>query len=154
MLRVSLLAALAALAALACGPRPPQPAPTGTSHVAPLAPADAVVTAPLDQDLPRLAARSLAMYQDVAKLFAAVGEDCAAATAKLGAFEATYHDVVSANAKVLHDGRAKELKVALEPHAEPIDFAAKSIAQSATMAKCSADVGFEKAFDALFEVPP
>lgn len=144
MLRVSLLAALA------CGPRPPQPAPTGTSHVAP---ADAAVTAPLDQDLPRLAARTLAMDQDVAKLFAAVGEDCAVATAKLGAFEgATYHDAVAANAKVLHDGRAKELRVTLEPHAEPIDFAAKSIAQSATMAKCSADVGFEKAFDALFEV--
>ena len=153
MLRVSWLAA--ALALVACGPKPPPPPATGTSHATPpAAPADAPIPGPLDQDLPRLAARTLAMYQDVAKLFATTGEDCAAATAKLGDFEATYRDVVAANAKVLRDGRAKELRAALEPHAEPFDFAAKSIAQSPAMTKCSPDPAFETAFDALFEVPP
>ncbi len=148
---------LAVAATAACGTRPPSPAPApGSTHttVAPSDAAEPIAPASLDQDLPRLADRTLALYQDTAKLFAAVGEDCSAAASRLAELQATYRDAVAANAKVLHDGRAKELRAAIAPHSDAFDAAAKAIAQSPTMAKCSQDAAFEKAFDALFEVPP
>jgi ABC-type transporter Mla subunit MlaD len=117
--------------------------------------ADAAVdAAPLDQDLSRLAERSLAMYQDVAKAFAATGQDCAAATARLRQLAAAYRDVVTANAKVLHDGRAKQLRAALEPHDEAFNRSAQAVVQSPTMSSCSRDAAFAKAFDELLEAPP
>ncbi len=151
-----MLRLMLAVAAAACGTRPPPPAPApGTTHTV-TAPADAAPAppTPLDRDLPRLAERTLALYEDAAKVFAAVGEDCAAATSRLAELQTPYRDVVAANAKVLHDGRAKELRAAIAPHSDAFDAAAKAIAQSPTMTKCSQDAGFEKAFDALFEVPP
>jgi len=75
----------------------------------------------LDQDLPRLAQRATTLYQEVASAFATAGVDCAAATARLVALQQTYADVIAANAKILHDGRARELRAALEPHAEALD---------------------------------
>ena len=118
--------------------------------------ADAAVadTPPLDQDLPRLVERAIAMYQDIAKALTASGTDCAAATAKLGQVTAGYRDVVAANAKVLHDGRAKELKAALEPHGDAFDAGARAIMQSPTMSKCSQDPAFTKALDQLLEASP
>lgn len=114
-------------------------------------PADA---GPLDRDLPRLIDRSLAMYRDIAAAFAASGEDCAAATAKLGELAARDRDVVTANAKVLHDGRGAELRAALEPHGETFDASARAIMQSPTLARCAQDPTFARAFDQLFEAPP
>lgn len=123
--------------------KPTQPAPT--PDAAPVA---------LDQDLPRLAARATQLYQKVAEAFASAGANCAAATSDLGALQLTYADVVAANAKVLHDGRARELRTALEPHAEALDAAAKAIVESTTMAKCSADRAFTNTFDELVGAPP
>jgi hypothetical protein len=143
------------VAALACS-RPP-PAPRGESaHATAVADAgvSAVDAAPLDQDLPRLVERAIAMYQDIAKAFAASGQDCAAATAKLGQLAGSYRDVVAANAKVLHDGRAKELKAALAPHADAFDAGARSLMQSATMSKCGQDAAFTRALDQLLEASP
>jgi hypothetical protein len=101
MTRIACVAIIATSlgAAGGCGGRPP-PSPSGGAAQL----ADAAVDAPpLDQDLPRLAARGVKLYEEVARAFEAAGEDCAAATAKLGALTKTYEDVVAANAKVLHE---------------------------------------------------
>jgi hypothetical protein len=146
--------ALAALGALAACPQP-APAPISTTTpVAPIVVADAGPDAPLDRDLSRLAARATKLYQDVAAAFTEAGADCAAASSKLGALQTTYADVVAANAKVLHEGRARELRVALEPHSDALDAAAKAIVESKTMSKCSPDKSFTDAFDNLVGAPP
>ena len=139
--------------AAACSNKPAPPAqPAAPTPVV----ADAAVAGdarPLDQDLPRLAERSLALYRDVAQAFAAAGQDCAAATTSLRKLVATYSDVVAANAKVLHDGRARELRTALEPHSDDFDRSAQAIMQAPTMSKCSQDPAFAKAFDELLAPP-
>jgi hypothetical protein len=146
---------IAIAGAIACSAKPPpaQPAEPKPSAATPsaAAPADAPALA---QDLPRLVDRSLAMYQDVAKALAASGNDCAAATDKLRELAGTYREVARANAKVLHDGRARQLKAALEPHNEDFDRSAQAIVQSPTMAACSTEPAFSKAFDELVEAPP
>jgi hypothetical protein len=154
MLRaMSLATALGAV--IACSGAAPPPAHQVPPPVAIVVdagpPADA---GPLDRDLPRLIERSLAMYRDIAAAFAASGEDCEAATAKLGELTARDRDVVTANAKVLHDGRAAELRAALEAHGEAFDAAARAVMQSPTLARCARDRTFARAFDQLFEAPP
>jgi hypothetical protein len=139
--------------AIACG-RPPTPPHRGSVPVAVVADAAVVDATPLDQDLPQLVERAIAMYQDIAKSFAASGTDCAAATSKLGELAQTYRDVVFANAKVLHDGRAKELKAALEPRGEAFDAGARDIMQSPTMSACAKDTAFTRALDRLLEASP
>jgi len=137
-----------------CGKPPPaQPVETTPGAATPGAAAKADATA-LDQDLPRLVERSLVMYQDVAQALAASGSDCAAATGRLRQLAGTYREVVQANAKVLHDGRARQLKAALEPHNEDFDRSAQAIVSSPTMSACSMDPAFSKAFDELLEAPP
>ena len=143
-----------ALIAVGCGHPAPAPVAVTSPPPRPVAVADAAVVQPLDHDLPRLAERATRLYQDVVQVFVAVGTDCAAATAKLGALQKSYADVVSANAKVLHDGRAKELRAALEPHADALDAAAKAIVESPTMSHCSPDHAFTDAFDNLVGAPP
>ena len=145
--------AIAVSMVVACGhpTTPPQP------HVAPhaQAPADAApALPPLDQDLPRLAARALELWTAVAAAFEKAGADCAAATAQLAQLEKTYGDVVAANARVLHAGRAHEMRDALAVHQEPFDAAAQSIAKSKTMATCAPDHAFEQTFDRLVGSPP
>src|ERR1051325_1583733 len=153
MLRVIWVAIYVAAGALACsgrssGPPPAPPAPRAV-------PVDAAVDAvPLDQDLARLADRSLGLYQDIARAFSAAGQDCAAATARLHELTGRYRDVVVANAKVLHDGRAKELRAALDPKSDAFDAAAAAVVQSPTMSRCAQDRGFAKAFDELVAPPP
>ena len=141
--------ALALTAGTACSAGPPPHAATPAPAAAP--PADAGT---LDQDLPRLVERSLVMYQDVARALADSGQDCAAATARLGRLAATYREVVTANAKVLRDGRAQALRAALDPHGEAFDRSAQAIVQSPAMASCAQDAAFARAFDALLEAPP
>jgi hypothetical protein len=138
--------------AVACGGRPAAPPPAQPAHAG--APADAAIDAtPLDQDLPRLVERSLAMYRDVATSFADSREDCAAATGRLRALAGRYRDVAASVAKVLHDGRDKELRAALGPRSEQFDAAAAAVFQSPTMSACSRDPAFGKAFDELVEPP-
>ena len=144
--------ALVALAALACGSPPPPPPPAAPAPPPP-PPADAAVDASLDQDLPRLAARSLRLYEELVAAFRAAGEDCAAAAARLGELRATYAEVVAANAAVLHAGRAKELRAALAAHDEQLDAAARAIAGSPTLAACANDAAFTRAFDDLVAPP-
>lgn len=148
---LAVLAALGVAGLTACLPAasPVEPA----KPVQPMPPVAAPVVA-LDQDLPRLAQRATKLYQDVAEAFAAVSEDCAAATTRLRALQQTYADVVAANAKVLHDGRARQLRAALEPHAEALEAAAKAIVDSRTMAKCAPDRAFTDTFDELVGAPP
>ena len=109
---------------------------------------------PLDRDYGRLADRAVAMYEAVAEAFRAAGKDCPKATAKVGELAAAYRDVVSANARVLREGRARELKQALAKHGDRFDAAAKAIIESETMARCSEDPAFTKAFDDLVGAPP
>lgn len=142
--------AIAIAAGAACSGKPPPPPQAAAPAVA-AAPADAGT---LDQDLPRLVERSLVMYQDVARALAESRQDCATATARLGQLAATYREVVTANAKVLRDGRAPELRAALDPHGEAFDRSAQAIMQSPAMAACAQDAAFARAFDDLLEAPP
>lgn len=156
MTRASVLAAAASLVVAACGSSPTRPPPAAPAPVAAapaVAPSPALDAAPLDQDLPRLVERSLAMYRDIARVFAASGEDCAAATGELRKLAGQNRDVVAANAKVLHDGRASELRAALDPHDAEFDAAAAAVVQSPTMAKCAPDPAFGKALDELLQPP-
>ena len=129
------------------GPPVAQTADAATAAPAP----DAL---PLDRDYPRLAERAIKLYQAIAEAFRVADEDCAAASTKLGELATSYGDVVTANAKVLHEGRAKELKQALGKYSDQFDGAAKSIVQSPAMAKCYRDPAFTKAFDDLVATPP
>ncbi|MDB4963738.1 MAG: hypothetical protein JWP01_3737 [Myxococcales bacterium] len=153
----ALLAALSVGILLgACGhPAPQEPATPTTPAPAPVVAIDAPQEpVALDQDLPRLAERATRLYQEVAQAFVTTGSDCAAATAKLRELQQTYADVIAANAKVLHDGRARQLRVALEPHAAALDASAKAIVDSKTMQACSQDRAFTNSFDELVGAPP
>jgi hypothetical protein len=145
MLRVMWIAALAA-----CGGSAGQPAQPVVHVVADAAVPDA---APLDQDLPRLIQRTLMLFDDIARAFAASGTDCAAATARLDAL-AGYRDVPIANAKVFHDRRSDELRQALAPHTDQLERATQAFMQSPTMASCVGDARFVKALDVLLVPPP
>lgn len=147
---------LGSLVASGCGGTPSTPVGPGAAPPPP-APADAAPpadAATLDRDLPRLAERSVRMYEAVAALFQATGEDCAAATGELRNLHHAYSDVVIANGKVLHEGRARELKAALAPFDDQFDAAAKQIVGAPTLAKCVHDAAFTKAFDELVGAPP
>ncbi|HSK01489.1 MAG TPA: hypothetical protein VK932_09620 [Kofleriaceae bacterium] len=148
------IAVLFALRALAgCGnPGPGKPATAGPAAQ----PADAGVpdALPLDRDYDRLAVRAVALYEAVAEAFRAAGEDCERATARLGELAAAYRDVVAANAKILHEGRARELKRPLAKHGDRFDAAARAIMGSEAMARCAEDPAFTNAFDDLVGAPP
>lgn len=149
-----MLRALAIAAVVACsGTPPPATQPAAPPHPGIAADAALADAAPLDQDLPRLIARSLAMYQDVAAAFTASGTDCAAATARLGRLAVAYRDVVAANARVVHDGRAPQLRAALALHDEVFTAAAGEVMHAPTMAACAPDPGFTHALDELFAPP-
>jgi hypothetical protein len=154
-------------AAIACSGTPPPARGTGappaagvadarnTGPTTPTTPATlSAGAAALAQDLPRLVERSLVMYQDLAQALAASGGDCAAAAGSLGRLATTYRDVVAANARVLRDGRAAQLRAALEPHGEAFDRAAQAILQAPVVAACAKDPAFAGAFDDLLEPPP
>jgi hypothetical protein len=145
--------AIALWASAGCGtPGPGKPAAAGPAAQ----PADAGVpdALPLDRDYDRLAGRAVALYEDVAEAFRAAGEDCERATARLDELAIAYRDVVAANAKILHEGRARELKAALAKYDDKLDAAAKEIVGSPTMSTCTSDRAFTKAFDDLLGAPP
>ncbi len=133
---------LCALAA--CGhPAPAPEHPGGT----PAPPPDA--TKPLDEDLPRLAARAVEMYQAQLRALTEAGKDCAAAAAKIDAVADNYADVTAANTKIAHAGheKIKQLKAALAPHDAELDAAAQQIAAAITASNCASDPTFGKALD-------
>src|SRR3569623_1980408 len=143
-----------AIAVLAsCGHAPPASPETGTTHVSPAAtPADAAGPPALDDDLPRLAERSVALYAQLARVLGPpAASDCAAVARDLAKLGADNADVLAANAKVLPAGHDKiqRLKNAIEPHQDALDAAAKVISESQTMKTCSEDAGFAKAIDRL-----
>lgn len=144
---------LAIAALVGCGHAPPAGSETGTTHATPVkAPADAAQPPGLDDDLPRLAERSTALYQQLAKVLGPPGStDCAAIARELDKVASDNADVLAANAKVLHAGHDKiqQLKTAIEPHQDVLDAAAKTISESQTMKTCSEDAGFAKAIDRL-----
>ena len=137
-----------------CGNPGPVKPPGGGSTAGPTIDAPPPDAMALEHDYPRLAERAVKLFEEVAELFRASGEDCAAAAAKLVDLRVRYADVIVANAKVLHEGRTKELKLALAKYDDKFDAAAKAIVQSPTMAKCSQDPPFTNAFDALVAAPP
>jgi hypothetical protein len=166
MLRAMSIAAVL----VACGgraPGPPAPTPPALAPSSPVRPAPPVdagappvaaapppaAATPLDQDLPRLVERALALYRDVAAALAVGGNDCAAASAHLRELSERYRDVVLANAKVLRDGRARQLRAALEAHGDEFDAAAQAVVQSPAMARCAPDPAFGRAFDDLLAPP-
>ncbi|MCX5745282.1 MAG: hypothetical protein NT062_22630 [Proteobacteria bacterium] len=142
---------ITALACAACG-HPTATPTTGSATATPTAPLDAPRA--LDQDLPRLAALALALYEAIAAAFVTTGVACDAATTQLDALATTFADVTAANAKVLREHRGKELRAALDPLQDRFDAAAKAIMSSPTLATCAPDKAFETAFDRLLEPPP
>lgn len=94
------------------------------------------------------------MYTALAAAFAKVGSDCTAATAAVSALEKEYADAIAANAKVLRDGRAKELREAIAPKQADFDAQAKAIAGAPTLGACENNKAFEDAFDRLAGAPP
>jgi hypothetical protein len=123
--------------------------PTTNAPPPPKDAAVATIPKPLDQDLDRLAERSVVLYDDVLGAFSAAGEDCAAASGKLDAIAKQHAEVIAANAKVLHEGRQMQLKLALRRFDERFQKAAQAIVQSKTIAACWQDPGFARALDQL-----
>jgi hypothetical protein len=151
VLRASLLVVI-----LGCGGRQPPPPPENGSaevRVAP-PPVDAGVpvdapVGPLDQNLDRLAERSVTLYGEIVKAFDAAGENCGAAAGKLDQLTTTHAEVIAANAKVLHEGREMQLKIALRRFDDQFQRSAKAIVQSKTIAACFQDAAFAKALEGL-----
>lgn len=143
-------AVLVLLGCFACSHPPKQPQPAHGS-----AAPDAAVEPQtnLDQDLPKLAERTVKLYEEIAHAFEAAGDNCAAATTKLVELNATYQDVSIASAKVLHDGRAAQLRLALKPHEDAYTASAKAILASKTLTACSTDAKFARAFDVVGSPP-
>jgi hypothetical protein len=141
------------LAIAACGPRSPGPHQGSAAPVPDAAPVVAVPL-PLERDLPRLAQLGVKLFEDIVKVFAAAGEDCSTTAQQLDALRGTYGEVSVANAKVLREGRAMELKLALRPYDDRFEAAAKAIAGSKTMHACAMDGTFARAFDGLVGPPP
>lgn len=142
---------IATMFLLACGPAQ-HPAPTPAPKPAP-ATGSAAPRSPLADDLPALAKSGLAMYQDLAAAFAKAGPDCKAATTALAALADKYRDTIAANAQVLHDHRAKDLRAALAPYQADLDTAGQAVMTSKTLEACSSDGSFESAFDRLVAPP-
>lgn len=109
---------------------------------------------PLDHDLDRLAERSVALYGDIVRAFDNAAEDCPAATRRLDELTRSYADVIAANAKVLHEGRELQLKIALRRFDDQFQKAAKAIMQSKTIAACFQDAAFGKALEGLVGARP
>lgn len=133
---------------------PPSPPPADAAVAVAVDALASTPAGPLDRDLPRLAERSVALYESVVAVFRAAGTDCAAATAKIEALRKEFADVTAANAKILHEGRGREMKAALAKHETKLDAAAREIVGSQTISKCSADRSFTRAFDELVGAPP
>ncbi len=154
MLRRLVIAAL--VSCTSCGHTAPTRAETAASHAAPLdAPRADAVPPDLDDDLPKLAARAVAMYQAIASVLAEPTTDCAAIATKLGAIETANQDAITATAKVLHAGHDKiqKLRAALEPHQAELDGSARVIAAAPAMKACSNDPRFAAAIDHLLGEP-
>ena len=157
MLRRFAIAALVSCAS--CGHGAPAGADTAASGAlqpAPhSAPAQSAPKKALDEDLPKLAARAVAMYQAIASTLAEPFADCAAIAAKLDAIETANRDAVTATARVLHAGHDKiqKLRAALEPHQVELDASAQAIAASSPMKSCANDPGFAAAIDHLLGEP-
>jgi hypothetical protein len=152
MLR-SCAVAIALWSAAACG-NPGKPAAPPSPPPPPAAAAGPPEASGLDRDYPQLAERAVKLYEAVAEAFRAAGVDCGQATTRLNGLAGAYRDVVAANEKVLHEGRARELKAALEKHGDQLDAAAKAIMESQTLARCGGDPAFTRAFDDLVGAPP
>ena len=127
----------------------PRPADAGAAPVGDTAP-----VGPLDQNLDRLAERSVALYGDVVRAFDAAGENCAVAASKLDELTRTHADVIAANAKVLHEGREMQLKIALRRFDALFQASAKAIMQGKTIAACFQDAAFVKALEGLIGPRP
>src|SRR5439155_19525452 len=142
----------AARRVVACG----HPAPTAPPQQPIARTADAAIDVtgpPLDQDLPRLAERSVHMMKDLLTAMQAAGTDCGVATQKVTAVADAYLDVTAASSKIAHAGhdRVKQLHEALAPYDAELDATAKLIAQAITASNCAGDAGFSHAFDRLSE---
>lgn len=138
---------------LGCGPAHQPPPTTGSQHASPQ-PADAAPVAvvdagSLDQDLPRLATRSLGLLETLVERFTIAGENCGDAVRQLDELSGTYADVIAANSKVFLDGREMQLKLALRRYDDRFQEAARAIMKSRTVAACARDDAFAKAFDKL-----
>ncbi len=127
----------------------PPPADAGAAPVV-----DAAPVGPLDQNLDRLAERAVALYADVVRAFDAAGENCAVAASKLDEVTRAHADVIAANAKVRHEGREMQLKIALRRFDAQFQASAKAIMQSKTMATCFQDAAFVKALEGLIGPRP
>ncbi len=159
-----LVLALSATVTAACSGHAPDPAPPGHGpvHLAPArgdgdadgstgsAPA---VVRPLDQDLPRLAERAVAMLHAIAAGLDAAGVDCGVAATKLDEVQVAYADVFAANAKVARADRHAELVAAMAPQQPALDAAAAAVFRTRAIGTCMDQPAFAAAFDRALGAP-
>ncbi len=142
------LAIASLLCSFACERAVPAPEPARKAPP-PRPPADARPLG-LEDDLPALAERGVAMYRQVAAILG-TSTDCAALAQQLGPLENEYYDALVATMKVMHAGpeKVKQLSAAIEPHQAELDALAKTIAAAPAMKACDRDNAFAAAVDHL-----
>jgi hypothetical protein len=135
---------LALVAAMACKSAPsPSPAPPPPPRVVE-APPPPPPPPPLDRDPSRLVDRLLAMFTDVP---AALVGPCDGVKAALAGLSDRYADVIAANAKVVSEGRAGELRAAIVARRDEVAAAGRAMMTALTKASCGSDPDFIAAFD-------
>lgn len=137
-------------AALAgCGHAAP---PSRSSREIARTPADAAPpdAAALDDDMPRLAARSSQLFQDLAAALVDAN-DCNAAADKLEALTTSYAAVIAADARMTRASRdrTRAFKDALQPHEVALGVAMHAIADAPIVKQCARDTRFSTAIDRL-----
>ena len=144
-----------ALALAACGhhgaPAPTPPGPAATPDAAtPGSTVDAApvpdAPLPLAQDPTALAARVVAIYEDVAA--ATQAGDCAAIATAVGALHDKHADDLDALHRADTAGRGPAVEQALAPYKDRIKAALDAI--ETRTAPCAKDAAVEHALDALF----
>jgi hypothetical protein len=151
-MRLAILATVAA----ACGgtTAPPQrPIVAAVDAGVPVPVADAAPPLPLERDLPRLAQRAVLMLQAIRGALDAAGDDCAAATLKLGDVQRSFADVVTANALVVQGDRKAELAAAMAPQQAALDAAGAAVVHAHTVSACVAQPEFAAALDRALGAP-
>jgi len=139
------------LVVVACGHGPPAAPPPPTITLVARAidapPPEPDAPKPLDDDPPRLAAREVQLYDDLAAALAAAGSDCDAAAAKITALV----DANAAYEKISHAGgdARDRLRAALAPYRDHLDATLRDVASSHVMHACARHAEFTAAIERL-----
>jgi len=153
MLRV---ARAANIMLLACGHGAPAAPPASSAvpiarplDAAPPPPPDAPL--PLDEDPARVAVREVALYDQLAAALAAAGDDCDAASTRIGELVDANLDAIAAYVKIERAGGElrERLHAALAMQRDHLDATMHDVANAPAMRACAHHAGFTDALDRL-----